>query len=121
VQCSLSWSQTIHNPGTAVDAGLAYPGPDITVVVESSYEEFVTKANQSGPTKALYDRTRTAYMLHSVPVDQVEQLTLALQEKAEYLFITSATADFYETFAPSWDLFVKAMAAPTPSAHATRD
>lgn len=120
MQSPLSWSQTIHNPGTAVDARLAYPGPDITVVVESSYEEFLAKANQSCPGKVLYDRTRTAYILHSVPVDQVEQLTIALQEKAEYLFITSATEGFYETFAPSWDLFVKAMAASTPSAHATR-
>jgi hypothetical protein len=50
-------------------------------------------------------------MLHSVPQEKVKDLTAALRERAAYLFITSATANFYESFhEPSWGKFVAAMA-----------
>ncbi|KAH8724894.1 Spherulation-specific family 4 [Phaeosphaeriaceae sp. PMI808] len=103
---------TIHNPGTAVNAELAIPGPDITVVVETSYEQFVAEEYQEWLQTSPYDRLRTCYMLHSVPKEKVENLTTTLREKAAYLFITSATVNFYESFQePSWHEFVAAMVA----------
>lgn len=101
--------QVIHNPGTAVNAGLAAPGPDITVIVETSYEHFMSKEYRDWLATSPYDRSRTAYMVHSVPEAEVEPLTKALRTRAEYLFVTSATCEFYEKFGTSWMRFVAAM------------
>ncbi|USP76102.1 hypothetical protein yc1106_03376 [Curvularia clavata] len=117
VRCELPCTEkgkgmVIHNPGTAVNAGLAKPGPDITVVVETSYQHFVTKDYQEWLATSPYDRSRAAYMVHSVPEHEVEGLTRALKKRAEYLFVTSATTGFYEKFGPSWVRFVQVMAEP---------
>lgn len=51
-------------------------------------------------------------MLYGVPAEKVRSVTAALRGKAEYLFVTSATEAFYESFdSRSWDQFVDAMAA----------
>lgn len=100
----------IHNPGTAVNAQLARPGPDITVVVETSYADFITNEYQDWLATSPYDRSRSCYMVHSVPEEQLEKFTIALRERAEYLFVTSTDANFYESFGSSWDRFVAAMA-----------
>jgi hypothetical protein len=51
-------------------------------------------------------------MLHSVPEENVEDLTAALRKRAAYLFITSSTTNFYESFhGSSWSRFVAAMAS----------
>ncbi|KAH7088816.1 Spherulation-specific family 4-domain-containing protein [Paraphoma chrysanthemicola] len=103
---------TIHNPGTAVNKGLANPGPDVTVVVETSYQEFVKPDYQNWLKTSPYGRSRTCYMLYGVPAEKVRSVTAALRGKAEYLFVTSATEAFYESFdSRSWDQFVDAMAA----------
>ncbi|KAF1934962.1 hypothetical protein EJ02DRAFT_460788 [Clathrospora elynae] len=101
----------VHNPGTAVNTGLATPGPDITVVVETSYEHFVTEEYQEWLAISPYDRSRSCYMVHSVPEQEVECLAIELRERAEYMFVTSATVDFYASFATSWETFVAVMAA----------
>ncbi|OAG20231.1 hypothetical protein CC77DRAFT_989826 [Alternaria alternata] len=100
----------IHNPGTAVSAELAAPGPEITVVVETSYEEFMTEGYQEWLSTSPYKRARTAYIVHSVPQGEVKALTIALCERAEYLFVTSAFCGFYESFAGSWHDFVASLA-----------
>jgi hypothetical protein len=110
--CILTRCQTIHNPGTAVNKQLASPGPDITVVVETSYDHFETNEYQEWLATSPYGRLRTCYMLHSVPEEKVRDLTVALRERAKYLFVTSAKANFYECFHdPSWHDFVAAMAS----------
>jgi hypothetical protein len=87
------------------------PGPDITVVVETSYNQFDTAEYQDWLRTSPYDRSRTSYMLHSVPEDQVKGVTSALRDRAEYLFVTSAKVNFYERFdVASWENFVTAMA-----------
>lgn len=106
----LTSMQVIHNPGTAVNAELASPGPDITVVVETSYEHFVTEDYQEWLATSPYDRPRSCYMVHSVPEEEVESLTAALRERAEYLFVTCANVNFYESFGPSWERFVAVLA-----------
>lgn len=87
----------------------ANPGPDISVVVENAYSEFVTEKFQAWLATSPYDRLRTSYILHSVPQDKIAEVTRAMLKKAKYLFVTSATANFYEKFDPSWELFVKTM------------
>jgi hypothetical protein len=110
--CMLTRRQTIHNPGTAVNKQLASPGPDITVVVETSYDQFETTEYQEWLATSPYDCSRTCYMLHSVPEEKVRDITATLRNRAGYLFITSAKANFYESFHdPSWQDFVAAMAS----------
>ncbi|KAI8942630.1 hypothetical protein NX059_000684 [Plenodomus lindquistii] len=101
---------SIHNPGTAVNAGLATPGPDITVVVETSYAQFVTKDYQAWLQTSPYGRSQSCYMLHSVPAEQVERLTKSLKYRAQYVFVTSASAEFYNQWADSWQGFVATVA-----------
>jgi hypothetical protein len=108
--------QVIHNPGTAVHKDLAKPGPDITVVVEVSYAQFMTNQYQHWLATSPYDRSRSAYMVHSVPEEEVEFLTKALRELAAYLFVTSATCNFYECFDKTWETFATVMAGPRYSA-----
>ncbi|KAG9194725.1 hypothetical protein G6011_04760 [Alternaria panax] len=102
----------IHNPGTAVSAELAVPGPEITVVVETSHKDFMTQRYQEWLSTSLYKRTRIAYIVHSVPQEEVQALTRALRDRAEYLFVTSAFHGFYESFAGSWLDFVASLAGP---------
>ncbi|CAN9105369.1 unnamed protein product [Alternaria alternata] len=109
-QSELITPKMIHNPGTAVSAELAAPGPEITVVVETSYEEFMTEGYQEWLSTSPYKRARTAYIVHSVPQGEVKALTIALCERAEYLFVTSAFCGFYESFAGSWHDFVASLA-----------
>ncbi|KAL5117886.1 hypothetical protein ACEQ8H_004204 [Pleosporales sp. CAS-2024a] len=102
----------IHNPGTAVHKALAEPGPDVTVVSETSYNEFIKKEYQDWLATSPYDRSGTCYMLNSVPQDKIQDLTKSLRNRAEFLFLTSATSDFYQSFdTASWSNFVAAMAA----------
>jgi hypothetical protein len=105
-------AKVVHNPGTAVASKLASPGPDITVVVETSYEHFVSEEYQDWLATSPYGRSRSAYMVHSVPEEEVAGLTMALRERTEYLFVTSKTANFYEGFGESWEMFVRAMVEP---------
>jgi hypothetical protein len=102
----------IHNPGTAVNKLLAEPGPDITVVSETSYDEFIKEDYQKWLATSPYDRSQTCYMLNSVPVEKIQELTERLRERAAFLFLTSAKADFYQGFDDlSWQNFVAAMAS----------
>jgi hypothetical protein len=102
----------IHNPGTAVNKLLAERGPDITVVAETSYDEFVKEDYQNWLATSPYDRTQTCYMLNSVPEEKVQDLIVRLRERAAFLFLTSVKADFYHSFDDSsWPNFVAAMAS----------
>jgi hypothetical protein len=104
--------QIVHNPGTAVNKSLADPGPDITVVSETSYDEFIKDSYQEWLATSPYGRDQTCYMLNSVPEGKIQELTASLREKAAYLFLTSATAEFYQSFdKASWTQFVAAMAS----------
>jgi hypothetical protein len=70
----------------------------------------VTKSYQAWLATSPYDRSRSAYIIHSVPEREVGVLTSVLRERAEYLFATSATCNFYEDFGESWEKFVAVMA-----------
>lgn len=103
--------KVIHNPGTAVNRELARPGPDITTVVETSYAHFLTDEYQAWLATSPYQRTQSCYMVHSVPIARVAATTRKLSERAKYLFVTSNSTGFYESFGPSWEIFVANLAA----------
>jgi hypothetical protein len=79
-------------------------------VVETSYEQFDTREYQEWLATSPYGRPRTCYMLYSVPEEKVRDLTVALRDRAQYLFVTSAKENYYGHFHdPSWQDFVAAM------------
>lgn len=81
-------------------------------MVETSYAHFMTADHENWLATSPYDRSRSCYMVHSVPEEKVASLTIALRERAEYLFVTSLSANFYESFGPSWGRFVAAIVSP---------
>ncbi|KAF2788862.1 hypothetical protein K505DRAFT_285346 [Melanomma pulvis-pyrius CBS 109.77] len=99
----------VHNPGTAVDSRLAAPGPDVTTVVEMSHASFQTPEHQQWLETSPYDRTRSCYMVHSVPAEEVEEFAYGLRGRAKYLFVTDLDVGYYQSFGKSWNLFVEAL------------
>lgn len=57
-----------------------------------------------------YNRSSSSLIVHSVPIDQIETLTLDLAKRADYVFVTDLTEDYYNSFGPGWERFVKAVA-----------
>ena len=102
--------QVIHNPGTVPDASLTYPGPDVTAIVEESYQRYRSVELQEQLSSLLrYDWSRCCYIVHSVPRNEVLQLVLELRHRGKYLFVTELSTDYYVRFAPGWEEFVEAM------------
>ncbi|RAH41110.1 spherulation-specific family 4 protein [Aspergillus brunneoviolaceus CBS 621.78] len=100
----------IHNPGTIPDSRYNANTTDVTVVFESSYDDYHT---QKGKLNALAsDRTGYSYMLHSVPEmgnSTLRSLVDQLSLKAEYLFLTTLTEDYYESFDPAGPTIIDLM------------
>ncbi|RAL10681.1 spherulation-specific family 4 protein [Aspergillus homomorphus CBS 101889] len=92
----------IHNPGTIPDGRYDSNTTDVTVVFESSYNDYHT---QKGKLNALAsDRSGFSYMLHSVPEmgnstlrDLVDQLSL----RAKYLIETHPDLEFLVIINPN--------------------
>jgi hypothetical protein len=80
-----------------VSAELAEPGPDATVVVETAYEQFMTDEYQEWLATSPYDWSRSCYMIHSTPDEQVDSVAREVKSRARYVFVTSARKCFYET------------------------
>ncbi|KAF2473726.1 uncharacterized protein BDR25DRAFT_256563 [Lindgomyces ingoldianus] len=99
----------IHNPGTAVDARLANPGPDVTAVVEVAHSTYQTPEYQQWLSTSSYDRSRTCYIIHSVQAEDVKRLAYGLRERAAYLFVTDLSENYYQSFGSSWKHFVEAI------------
>ncbi|KAH8672539.1 Spherulation-specific family 4 [Tricladium varicosporioides] len=100
----------IHNPGTCPDPELTVPGPDITAVVEESFEHYQALALQERLSMLLrYDRSRCAFIVHSVPEDAVKPLVQELRKRGMYLFVTNLHTNYYVQFGSCWGDFVKAM------------
>lgn len=98
--------QVIHNPGAIPDARYNDTNTDITVVFEQSYQEYQTK--QTDLAALPKDRKGYAYMVHSVPFQSESSLRKfvnQLSQRAEYLFATTLSQDFYESFDPRWANF----------------
>ncbi|GFN11452.1 hypothetical protein AtubIFM55763_004889 [Aspergillus tubingensis] len=101
----------IHNPGTIPDSRYENNATDVTVVFESSYQDFHTEKHSLNAMAS--NRTAYAYMLHSVP-DNLSNGTLRsfvnqMSRKAEYLFLTTLTEDYYESFDPEGETICDVM------------
>ncbi|PVI00922.1 glycoside hydrolase family 135 protein [Periconia macrospinosa] len=101
----------IHNPGTAVQKGLAEPGPDITTSAEVAYRFFRSDEFQNWLALSPYGRERTSYMIHSVERENVGEVVRSMRGRAQYLFVTDLKVDFYHEFSDTWGSFVAAMAS----------
>ncbi|QDS78008.1 hypothetical protein FKW77_002518 [Venturia effusa] len=101
----------IHNPGTTVDAKLAAadPGPDITAVVEESFEQYRSNSMQERLLLNRLDRSKCSYIVHTVPKDELKPLVHQLRKRGEYLFVTDLCADYYSQFGPGWREFIEAI------------
>ena len=99
----------IHNPGTVPDAGFANPGPDVTAVLEEGYAQYQLATVQERLSTLHYDRSRCAYIVHSVPCDEVKRLVHELRHRGEYLFVTDLRENYYVRFGSSWSDFTEAM------------
>ncbi|ORY16990.1 Spherulation-specific family 4 [Clohesyomyces aquaticus] len=99
----------IHNPGTAVDARLAAPGPDITTVAEVAHSVFRTPEYQEWLSTSCYERSRTSYIVHGVPAVDMSDFTHELRQRAAYLFVTSLGENYYSSFGSCWPGFVESL------------
>ncbi|RAK84446.1 hypothetical protein BO79DRAFT_240463 [Aspergillus costaricaensis CBS 115574] len=86
----------IHNPGTIPDSRYENNATDVTVVFESSYQDFHTEKHSLNAMAS--NRTAYAYMLHSVP-DNLSNGTLRsfvnqMSRKAEYLIAAYPELEF---------------------------
>ncbi|KAM0719794.1 hypothetical protein Q7P37_003928 [Cladosporium fusiforme] len=98
----------IHNPGVVPDTGLELDTTDITVVFEQSFEEY--RSLEDSLTSLSGDRSEYSFMVHSVPSKtNLQKFVDSLSHHAEYLFVTTADANYYNNFSASWEDFTKAM------------
>jgi hypothetical protein len=102
--------QVVHNPGTAVDPNIACTVPDITTIVETTYDAYRTPEYQQWLGRYQYDRHSVCCMMHSVPVEHIRTITHELRQRAAYLFVTDLAVDQYQSFGVGWKDFIQAMA-----------
>jgi hypothetical protein len=97
--------QVIHNPGAVPDTRFHDSSTDVTVVFEGSYADFQL---QQAPLALLSDdRLHNGYILHSVPANiSLANLVNPASKSAEFLFLTSLTQNYYESFGPEWTNFI---------------
>ncbi|KAE9968422.1 hypothetical protein BLS_005870 [Venturia inaequalis] len=100
---------TVHNPGNIPDARYEDNNTDITVVFESSFDDY---QNKKTALAALPDaRQRYAYMVHSSSLGKtsLHNFINDLSQHADWLFITNSGANYYEKFGSNWKDFVSAI------------
>lgn len=101
----------IHNPGAIPDSRYRnIDGTDVTVVFEQSYQEYQIKHASLMALPA--NRTAYSYMVYSVPSmnnGTLRSLVQDLSERAEYLFLTTLSQNFYESFDPQLPTFCAVM------------
>ncbi|PYH91622.1 hypothetical protein BO71DRAFT_358977 [Aspergillus ellipticus CBS 707.79] len=109
----------IHNPGTVPDSRYNANTTDVTVVFESSYQDYESERHSLAALAS--DRTGYAYMLHSVP-DSLSNGTLrkfvdTMSRKAEYLIAAYPHLEFLVIVNPNSG----PGALPSPDANYARE
>ncbi|KAK8927795.1 Spherulin-4 [Metarhizium anisopliae] len=97
----------IHNPGVIPDARFNGSDVDVTVVFEETYDKWQDRSR----SLAALPKTRGAYsvMVNTVPTmsnGTLSEFVNSLSDLAKYVFITSLSVDFYNSFANDWLDFV---------------
>ncbi|KAF7587107.1 hypothetical protein BBP40_007713 [Aspergillus hancockii] len=100
----------VHNPGTPPDAALGNLGADLILTCEEAYSRYRSNEVQIRLRDYPYDRARSGYVIHSVPMHHLQPLVHDLRHRAAYLFVTELFGEFYERFGPSsWNAFLEAL------------
>ncbi|KAJ6115378.1 hypothetical protein N7486_001156 [Penicillium sp. IBT 16267x] len=102
----------IHNPGTIPDSRYDDNTTDITVVFEQSYDYYLTQEKVLANTLSASNRGNYSYMLNSVPTmtnNTLKNFVDDLSRWAAYLFLTTLTSNYYESFGSGLDEFCDAV------------
>jgi hypothetical protein len=92
-----------------MEAGLADPTTDVTVVFEGPYSDLQTQSTALAALSG--NRSEYAYVVHSVPSGtSLATLTTSLSDSSQhagYLFYTDLSSNYYESFGPDWSSFIQ--------------
>ncbi|PVH67459.1 spherulin 4-like cell surface protein, partial [Cadophora sp. DSE1049] len=102
--------QIIHNPGVIPDTRYNDTNTDITVVFEQSYPVYISMIDILAALPG--DRSKYSYIVNSVPSTikgGMKKFVDEISRRAEFLFVTDNTEDFYESFGAGWTNFVEAV------------
>jgi hypothetical protein len=56
------------------------------------------------------DRSHYAFMVHSIPSKtNIQKFVDSISHHAEYLFVSTASQNYYEKFGPKWQQFTDAV------------
>lgn len=102
----------VHNPGVVPDAVFDDPNTDVTVVFEGNYTLWEVQQSQINQQS-----TKSCVMMNSLPEmaqSDLKDFVHKLESKAQHLFLTSNTVDYYESFGSDWAGFTEAVAAQAP-------
>lgn len=100
--------QTIHNPGVVPDTRYDDANTDITVVFEQSYPTYTSLTGSLA--RLPDDRSKYSYMVNSIPFvskNDLKKFVNRISKRAEFLFVTDNTKNFYESFGAGWADFVE--------------
>ncbi|RMZ88306.1 hypothetical protein DV736_g4461, partial [Chaetothyriales sp. CBS 134916] len=92
----------VHNPGTPPDARFESLDTDIIVAFEQSSDYY--HSDKANITTLSLDRSRYSFMVHSAPAKDgsLKSLVASMSQRAQYLFATKLTSDYYESFSKDW-------------------
>jgi hypothetical protein len=104
----------VHNPGWTADPAYHNANTDFTFVFEHDYQNWVDE-RRAAVSALPADRNKYGLMFNSVPrystPQQMKDFTNSLTPLAKYIFATSLTVDFYESFASDWLAWVASVPA----------
>lgn len=102
--------QVIHNPGTPPDKDLASPGiVDVIITCEEPFDRYMDTEVQERLVEYPLHRARAGHQVSGVPRERIREMTRDMRRRAAYVFLTSLTEDFYESFGECWKSFVDAV------------
>ncbi|KAG9234923.1 Spherulation-specific family 4 [Amylocarpus encephaloides] len=109
----------IQNPGTIPDARLVDPTTDYSVVFEASYGEFQEK--QAALSEVFLNRTRTCYIIHSVPSSlsdgDIQRFSAKASRRSDLFSLTNLDVNFYESFGSRWADYIDLINRDCTSCH----
>ena len=80
------------------------------MVYEGAYASYL--AQQAATNSLPGDRSAYSYVLHSVPInDDLHKSVGSMRQHAQFLFLTSLTENFYESFGSNWERMLSIMTA----------
>jgi hypothetical protein len=82
---------------------------DVIVTCEEPYKQYSGEVTTKRLSDYFYHRARSAYQISGVPKERIREVARELRRKGAYIFATSLTEDFYESFGECWSDFCTAM------------